>query len=119
MKTPDEIKRGLEVCTGFEGCAACPYHDEGMHGCVGLEEDALAYIQQLEAKVPRWIGVKERLPERGYKVLTVNGHGYIRIFALWKKTEREWCWIDDAGHFNHVNDITHWMEMPELPEEEA
>lgn len=66
-----------------------------------------------------WIDAKRALPERGYKVLTVNGHGYIRIFALWKKTEREWCWIDDAGHFNHVNDITHWMELPEPPEEEV
>ena len=66
----------------------------------------------------KWISVKERLPERGYKVLTVNGHGYIRIFALWEKAGREWCWIDEAGHFNHVNDITHWMPMPELPKEE-
>lgn len=121
MKTPNEIKRGLECCRGGElGCSECPYDGEcHLPFANGPEADAIAYIKQLEAKVPKWISVKERLPKRGYKVLTVNGHGYIRIFALWKKTEREWCWIDDAGHFNHVNDITHWMPMPEPPKEEA
>lgn len=123
MKKPDEIKKGIETCAkGYEPCSGnCTYEES--HGSapkcmIALQEDSLAYIRALEAKVSMWISVKERLPERGYKVLTVNGHGYIRIFALWKKTEREWCWIDDAGHFNHVNDITHWMEMPEPPKEE-
>ncbi len=76
------------------------------------------YVQGRKDAQPKWISVEERLPERGFKVLTVNGHGYIIIFALWKRTEREWCWINDAGHFNHCNDITHWMQLPEPPEEE-
>lgn len=50
MKTPEEIKRGLECCNSNKGCAnACPYWDEKM-GCGNdyLMDDALAYIQQLE-----------------------------------------------------------------------
>lgn len=50
MKTPDEIKKGLECCT-VEYCyhtqKGCPYRDYSL--CVqNVCEDALAYIQQLE-----------------------------------------------------------------------
>lgn len=57
MKTPDEIKKGLEVCaSGAEfGCIDrfCPYgylEDEGECCDSVLCDDALEYIQQLEAK---------------------------------------------------------------------
>lgn len=50
MKTPDEIKKGLEAC-GSDECHGhhtdCPYEDDllcTMHIC----GDARAYIQQLE-----------------------------------------------------------------------
>lgn len=57
MKTPDEIKRGLEHCvSSIYVCEDCPY--ESCNGvtrictCVDeLEVDALAYIQQLEANL--------------------------------------------------------------------
>ena len=50
MKTPDEIKKGLECCT-VEYCyhtqKGCPYRDYSL--CVqNVCADALAYIQQLE-----------------------------------------------------------------------
>lgn len=48
MKTPDEIKKGLECCNKLE-CDACPYHGE--NDCSYLPcEDGLAYIRQLEAE---------------------------------------------------------------------
>ena len=50
MKTPDEIKKGLECCT-IPLCAECPY--DGEASCVVKNEDALAYIQQLEEKYER------------------------------------------------------------------
>lgn len=58
MKTPDEIKMGLETCYGNGSCDECPYHlvVEGSFGCdeMGCDDslmpDALAYIQQLEAE---------------------------------------------------------------------
>lgn len=53
MKTPDEIKKGLESC-GADECHGqhtdCPYHNDAlciMHIC----GDALAYIQQLEKQI--------------------------------------------------------------------
>lgn len=48
MKTPEEIKRGLHVCSdNNENCFSCPYEkvtfcDDEMH------VDALSYIKQLE-----------------------------------------------------------------------
>lgn len=56
MKTPDEIKRGLEACSADE-CHSkrheCPYRDES-ECTMTLSEDALAYIQQLEAKLAEY-----------------------------------------------------------------
>jgi hypothetical protein len=54
MKTPDEIKKGMECCMDYRSCtdyreAKCPYNDIGE--CAdALLADALALIQQLEAK---------------------------------------------------------------------
>ena len=66
-----------------------------------------------------WISVKDRLPEDCKKILVVNGRGYISISSLWRKDGSKWTWVDSAGHFNHVNDITHWMPLPEPPKEDA
>ena len=72
MKTPEEIKKGLELCAADdcyeEKHTGCPYDDDELcirHIC----GDALAYITQLEARVPKWISVKDRLPESGEKVI--------------------------------------------------
>lgn len=49
MKTPEEIKKGLECC-GMLGCRECPYAG-GEAECIEkqLHRDAYDYIQQLEA----------------------------------------------------------------------
>ena len=50
MKTPEEIKRGLECCRVTVGCKNCPYNT-GEFGCqLRNRDDALAYIQQLETE---------------------------------------------------------------------
>ena len=58
MKTPEEIKKGLECCTikignMFADCPRCPYYQPGKftRACdIPLHDDALALIQQLEAE---------------------------------------------------------------------
>ena len=54
MKTPDEIKKGLEHCAvvGTETCFDCPYDDGHIDCARDKNIDALAYIQQLESS--RW-----------------------------------------------------------------
>lgn len=76
MKTPEEIKKGLETCIVYKNCRGCPYNN-GKCG-MQLEIDALAYIQQLENHIgeltekvaqPKWISVNDRLPDNEVDVL--------------------------------------------------
>lgn len=49
-RTPEEIKKGLEYCSGMHDhsyCRECPYSEDD---CDEMTRDALAYIQQLEAE---------------------------------------------------------------------
>ena len=50
----DKIKKGLEHCSE-DGCKRCPYEEDCnmADGFSVLAYDALAYIQQLEAAVPK------------------------------------------------------------------
>ena len=56
MKTPDEIKKGLECCENDSGSCSerCPYFDSLSNGvdCASkMHADALAYIQKLEERL--------------------------------------------------------------------
>lgn len=84
-----------------------------------------------------WISVKDRLPEKnGDYLVVVKGYvttsPYVKILSFmsnlklhpefryydkvyngqsgWWESDSEGDWI--------VRDVTHWMELPELPEEE-
>ena len=118
MKTPDEIKKGLEACSADE-ChgyhVGCPYYNFSARCMQDMAADALAYIQQLEAKVPQWISVDDRLPQ-----------DFVSVLAH----------MTDAGEFPDVREayavcgmfffpalhehhpVDYWMEMPELQKEE-
>lgn len=69
MKTPEEIKKGLECCERDTSCGmgGCPYRDNiGSSVCIQtLSGDALAYIKDLEHQVARL--------EKN-RVITVNGY---------------------------------------------
>lgn len=52
MKTPDEIKRGLECCAGAAPCKDCPYFNNNDAACArNKNRDALERIQQLEREL--------------------------------------------------------------------
>ena len=67
-RTPEEIKKGLARCSNdacFGDDKICPYRCEGSSCCVSvMAEEALAYIQQLEAQIPKWISVDDP-PKKG------------------------------------------------------
>lgn len=115
MKTPDEIKKGLECCAGMHDhayCKQCPY---AYVDCDEMSRDALTYIQQLEAAYPKWISVKERLPEDGQRVVGIAENGMTGIMD----------YRDDGTPFAarifgvYFSNITHWMHLPCAPKEEA
>lgn len=129
MKTPEEIKRGLAMCSADE-CHGqhtdCPYHPELM--CIrNICADAIAMIQQLEAQVPKWISVEERLPEKHGQIVVgmYNQHGddksilFPHVFT--------WHAYGENGYVKgpHFSDegldglkVYYWMPMPEPPKEE-
>ena len=49
MKSPDEIKKGLECCF-MNNCDGCPYDTDGCADNEG-KADAIAYIDQLEQRL--------------------------------------------------------------------
>lgn len=54
VKTPDEIKKGLEYCSGKGSCSICPYNTPKQYSGKCVREamgDCHAYIQQLEAEL--------------------------------------------------------------------
>ena len=67
-------------------------------------------IKSEVGKVNEWISVKDRLPEEKTRVLVFVPHSSIKI-----DTDRivGRIWVRWNGH------ITHWMPLPEPPEEEA
>ena len=198
MKTPEEIKKGLECCNSTANCESeCPYHVtlKGSFGCDesgcddSLLPDALAYIKlledgieqweyvaaspgavedmarenaqmqaeidrqrekirvlelslqavndgnaalqrenlMLESRLPRWISVKDRLPERHGQmcVCLYNQHGADKSILF--PYVFTWHAYGDNGYVNgpHFSDegldglkVWYWMPLPEPPKEE-
>ena len=127
MKTPDEIKKWLECCTHVT-CNGCPYDEDG---CATSQQiiDALDYIQQLENQIgeltekvaqleeaqPKWISVKEKLPENDDNYLVFTSDKYEVEIANYYG-DCEWITRDLTNWIRHV---THWMPIPQMPKEDA
>lgn len=127
MKTPEEIKKGLECCAkaSEEACKHCPYSK----GCERFEagnlyRDALAYITQLEARDTKWISVEDRLPEDDVNVIVYavsNNGGYTIVVTFHTHTLYGLNiegWASPWQYFTRNYTITHWMPIPEMPKEE-
>lgn len=127
MKAPEAIKKGLECCVKAteEACDHCPYGKE----CESFEDgnlyrDALAYINKLEARFPKWISVKDRLPEDDVDVIVyaVSNNGDCTIVITFHTHNLYGFniegWASPWQYFYRHYTITHWMPLPEPPKEE-
>lgn len=123
MKTPEEIKHTLRYCWCKDEkyqCIKCPYNKENDSCDKALDADALAYIQQLEdhicdltKMVPRWISVKERLPEKGALIVALCRYDFApdKYYLLQERYDaRSNFWRDGSAQY--------WTQLPEPPEEE-
>ena len=130
MKTPEEIKRVLDMChCDYEECDTCSLADlcnekaQGLAYIQQLEQDNAQKderIRQLEQRVPRWISVEERLPEHWHmddkdrtliNYLVYSPDYGVDVGNYIKSAKR---WVCMGLPMN----VTHWMPLPEPPEEE-
>ena len=111
MRTPEEIKKGLEYCSEKAErktkCSECIYFNDPRGWCsTTITKDAIAYIQQLEAQQLRWISVGERLPDAmidgdtsdGYHTFNELYHHRAVLFSVIVKAFPERAWKSRKHH---------------------
>ena len=70
------------------------------------------YEKGYEAGKPKWIPVSERLPENGDTVIVCDTReDYVNSFWY------DHGWWYNEGHRVSLEEITHWMPLPEPPKE--
>lgn len=146
MRSPEEIKKGLEYCSEKAkrktNCSECIYFNDPRGWCStaitkdaldyiqllearmeALTDETLAYIQQLEQRLVeanktsmRWISVGERLPEDDGYFLCYRNDGSPEVVCMYYGDGDFLTPEPELNNISHV--ITHWMPLPQSPEEE-
>ncbi len=134
MMEGNEIVKALRACSNTMRCTECPLQDmelclkRMMVGAYDLIKEQAMEIQELQNslavlgqanaalrdKVPEWIPVKERLPEIGVKVLTLDKRGHIRDRVYKSYTNGKPYFYPDG--LEPGRDIKAWMPVPEEAE---
>nr|DAI02020.1 MAG TPA: Protein of unknown function (DUF551) [Bacteriophage sp.] len=129
--TREEIVKALRCCNSDDGCRGCPLEmaDLPQGTCVDKVLFAAADLLEQDAKTG-WISVKDRLPEHGKQVLLI-AYGWsdttVYIGQL-KHTDAETSWLTGFTSkesewciqgWSYLKEplVTHWMPLPEPPEE--
>lgn len=113
------LREDCKSC-GDHFCNKCQaiYQCGTMHASDLLEADAKR-IAELEAQVPKWISVNDRLPEPGITKLIVtvrHEHGNIVDMARYLGPQEGW---DLVSWKLWDKNVTHWMPLPEPPKDES
>lgn len=123
--TTEQIVKSLRAC-GRNCCDDCVCFKEKMLCKVknleaaDLIEQQKARIKELEAKVPRWIPVTERLPEvhqktRKSDAMLVYTRRKLFMVAVWNGID----WLAPMDFWDAWGDeIVYWMPLPEAQKED-
>lgn len=125
--TKDEIVKALRK-NADENTCRCACEECGEADCLtpvfraaaDLIEQQAAKIKELEAKVPRWIPVTERLPEvhqntRKSDAMLVYTRRKLFMVAVWNGID----WLAPMDFWDAWGDeIVYWMPLPGAPKEE-
>lgn len=119
-----ETVQSLRICsrrTDVQTCRECPLFDnedcmgDMMAGAADLIEHLTAENVALREKVPRWISVDDRHPKPGTRVLATDG---IFVGEAYRTSADTWRRYDGIAMRDCIGSIvTHWMPLPEAPEE--
>lgn len=141
MMETNELVKALRACSNTMRCTECPLRDvelclkRMMVGAYDLVKEQAMEIQELQNslavfghvnaalrdKVPEWIPASERLPEPEKMVLLIvsgkiKNISFVDAYDLGEfDTDEGWIlemWPEWKDH-----KVTHWMPLPELPEE--
>lgn len=121
--TGKEIVQVLRHCRFGSPCTNCPTAGTGRTVCIDeVHAAAVATIERLTAenaalreKVPQWISVEERRPEPGKRVLATDG---VFVGEAYRTSADTWRRYDGIAMRDCLGSIvTHWMPLPEAPEE--
>lgn len=127
MPDREKVVKGLE-CLANETAAGCytdcPYYENHNSAVCfqAMARDALAMLREREAPtvatdinvLGKWISVKDRLPEPPAQCLVYSAKAS-RPRGMETATYTEFGWMMAA----YFPDITHWMLLPEPPEDDA
>lgn len=105
MKTPEELARDWSRERTMQPCAN-GYNMWIMDEWKLAEE---AFLAGYQAAAPQWISVKDRLPEKGDRVL-ISYHDGVSIGSYHRNDD--WHVIGII-----LRSVTHWMPLPKPPEE--
>lgn len=122
---PEELVKALRYCSNDYPCKTCPVElqkDEStcigvlFKHCIDQIERDQKELAALREKLPKWISVKERLPIdrlKKYLVAFRDAGGSIVDMARYFPSDG---WTCDNWDVPQAL-ITHWMPLPEAPEE--
>lgn len=80
---------------------------------------AAAHIQRKDAVKPGWISVKNGKPGKNGIYLARLSDGVYRILGYCNCTDGDMIWFEEGQENDliEVTDVTHWLPLPEPPEE--
>lgn len=128
MTTPDVVMHGLTCCKFGGMCNECQYNldDEqneiDIADCTkALAEDVYEYVEQLVTNTPRWISVKDRLPESDdtvlcwYEYYRFGDHNAMyQTYGIGHYFNG--MWGGDVANGRKAK-VLYWQPMPEPPKE--
>ena len=121
MSKLTDILEAIPLCEAYmdgvdDGCNTCPYNGR----CKDLVPDTIKMLEDLAKRVPCWISVEERLPEYNEYVLCwyTDSDG-LKWHTIGRFCEWNHLWdLDIAYDHDEKKIVTHWMPLPEPPEED-
>jgi len=73
--------------------------------------------QEIEDAKPKWISVKDKLPEPHEKVIASLENGWNILLGVVDLHNKWLVYYTDGLNEAQTNLVTHWMPLPEVPKE--